>query len=57
MAASSPSRVKGIFVSTLKWGAAIGLLGLVSLVVAVAVAMTPLPGYDAADASAPTLAR
>ncbi|WP_431358221.1 transglycosylase domain-containing protein [Sphingomonas brevis] len=46
MASSSPSRVKGMFVAALKWGAAICLLGLIGLVVAVAVAMTQLPNYD-----------
>jgi len=46
MASSSPSRVKGMFVSTLKWGAAIGVLGLIGLLVAVAVAMTQLPNYE-----------
>jgi penicillin-binding protein 1A len=46
MASSSPSRAKGLFVSGLKWAAAAALLGLLSLVVAVAVAMTQLPGYE-----------
>jgi penicillin-binding protein 1A len=46
MASSSPSRAKGMFVSALKWALAIGLLGLVGLVVAVAVAMTQLPDYQ-----------
>jgi penicillin-binding protein 1A len=46
MASSSPSRAKGMFVSALKWGGAAALLGLVGLVVAVAVAMTQLPGYE-----------
>ena len=46
MASSSLSRAKGMFVSALKWGAAIGLLGLIGLAVAVAVAMTQLPNYD-----------
>ncbi|MCF2514951.1 PBP1A family penicillin-binding protein [Sphingomonas sp. G124] len=46
MARSNPSRAKGIFVSVLKWALAIGFLGLVSLGVAVAVAMTQLPDYQ-----------
>jgi penicillin-binding protein 1A len=46
MASSAPSRAKGIFVSALKWGLALGLLGLISLIVAVAVAMTQLPDYQ-----------
>ena len=46
MAVSSPSRAKGIFVSTLKWALAAGVLGLVGLVVAVAVAMASLPDYQ-----------
>ena len=46
MARSSPSRAKGIFISALKWAAAIGLLGLVALGVAVAVAVASLPDYD-----------
>jgi len=46
MAQSSPSRAKGMFVSALKWAAAIGFLGLLSLVIAVAVAMTQLPDYQ-----------
>jgi len=46
MASSTPSRAKGMFVSALKWGLAIGFLGLLSLVVAVAVAMTQLPDYQ-----------
>ena len=46
MASSNPSRAKGIFVSTLKWGLALGVLALVSLGIAVAVAMTQLPGYE-----------
>src|SRR5687767_506741 len=46
MAQSSPSRAKGIAVSALKWVGAITLLGLVSLVVAVAVAMASLPDYQ-----------
>jgi penicillin-binding protein 1A len=46
MASSSPSRAKGMFVSGLKWAAAIGFLGLLSLIVAVAVAMTQLPDYE-----------
>jgi penicillin-binding protein 1A len=46
MASSSPSRAKGMFVSGLKWAAAILFLGLLGLVVAVAVAMTQLPGYE-----------
>ncbi len=46
MAASSPSRAKGILTSTLKWALAIGFLGLVSLAVAVAVAMASLPDYQ-----------
>ena len=46
MAQSPPSRAKGIAVSALKWGGAIAFLGLVSLIVAVAVAMTQLPNYQ-----------
>src|SRR5574339_613464 len=46
MASSAPSRAKGILVSVLKWGIAAGLLGLVSLGIAVAVAITQLPDYD-----------
>jgi len=46
MASSAPSRAKSIIVSALKWGSAIGLLGLISLVVAVAVAMASLPDYQ-----------
>ena len=46
MASSSPSRVKGMFFSTLKWGGAIGFVGLVGLIIAVAVAMTQLPNYE-----------
>jgi penicillin-binding protein 1A len=46
MASSSPSRAKGLFVSGLKWAAAVAFLGLLGLVVAVAVAMTQLPDYE-----------
>jgi len=46
MAQSSPSRAKGMFVSGLKWATAIGFLGLLSLIVAVAVAMASLPDYQ-----------
>ena len=46
MAVSTPSRAKGILVSTLKWALAAGFLGLVGLVVAVAVAMASLPDYQ-----------
>ena len=46
MASSSSSRAKGMFVSGLKWAAAIGFLGLLGLIVAVAVAMTQLPDYE-----------
>ncbi len=46
MANSSPSRAKGILVSALKWSLAIGFLGLISLAVAVAVAMASLPDYQ-----------
>jgi len=46
MASSTPSRAKGMFVSALKWGAAIGFLGLLGLLVAVAVAMASLPDYQ-----------
>jgi penicillin-binding protein 1A len=46
MAQSPPSRAKGIAVSALKWAGAITFLGLVSLIVAVAVAMTQLPNYQ-----------
>ena len=46
MAQSPPSRAKGIAVSALKWGGAIAFLGLVSLIVAVAVAMASLPDYQ-----------
>src|SRR5215204_3074220 len=43
---SSPSRAKGILISGLKWGLAIGFLGLLSLGVAVAVAIASLPDYQ-----------
>jgi penicillin-binding protein 1A len=46
MASSTPSRAKGMFVSALKWAAAIGFLGLLGLIVAVAVAMASLPDYQ-----------
>src|SRR5574339_645247 len=46
MASSAPSRAKGILVSVLKWGIAAGLLGLVSLGIAVAVAIASLPDYQ-----------
>src|SRR5678816_1299561 len=46
MAQSPPSRAKGIAISALKWSGAIAFLGLVSLVVAVAVAMASLPDYQ-----------
>ena len=46
MASSTPSRAKGIFVSILKWGLAAGFLALVSLGIAVAVAMASLPDYQ-----------
>ena len=46
MASSSPSRAKGMFVSALKWAFAVGFLGLVGLVVAVAIAMVSLPNYQ-----------
>ena len=46
MAQSPTSRAKGIAVSALKWAGAIAFLGLVSLVVAVAVAMASLPDYQ-----------
>ncbi|HET9335295.1 MAG TPA: PBP1A family penicillin-binding protein [Sphingomicrobium sp.] len=46
MASSSPSRAKGIIISTLKWGLAAGVLGLLALVVAVAVAISQLPDYE-----------
>ena len=46
MATSTPSRAKGIFVSALKWGLALGFLALVSLGIAVAVAMASLPDYQ-----------
>ncbi len=46
MAQSTPSRAKGIAVSALKWGGALALLGLLSLVVAVVVAMASLPDYQ-----------
>ena len=46
MAQSSQSRAKEIAVSVLKWSGAIALLGLISLVVAVAVAMASLPDYQ-----------
>ena len=46
MAQNSPSRAKAIAVSALKWGGAAALLGLISLVVAVAVAMASLPNYQ-----------
>ncbi|HEX6217949.1 MAG TPA: transglycosylase domain-containing protein, partial [Sphingomicrobium sp.] len=46
MASLNPSRARGIFVSAVKWSLAIGFLGLVGLVVAVAVAVASLPDYD-----------
>ena len=46
MASSPSSRAKGMFVTALKWSGAIGFLGLLSLIVAVAVAMTQLPDYQ-----------
>ncbi len=46
MAQPSPSKAKGIAVSALKWGGAAAFLGLISLVVAVAVAMASLPDYQ-----------
>ena len=46
MAQPTPSRAKGIFISALKWGGAAALLGLISLVIAVAVAMASLPDYQ-----------
>ena len=46
MASTSPSRAKGIFVSTLKWGLAAGFLALIGLGIAVAVAMASLPDYQ-----------
>ena len=46
MAGSTPSRAKGIFISVVKWSAAIGFLGLIGLVVAVAVAVASLPDYE-----------
>ena len=46
MAVSAQSHAKGIFVSTLKWGLAIGALALVSLAIAVGVAITQLPDYE-----------
>src|SRR5687768_6653769 len=46
MAQPTPSRPKFNLVSALKWAAAIGFLGLVGLVVAVAVAVTQLPDYE-----------
>ena len=46
MAQSTPSRARGIIISTLKWGAAAAFLGLVGLLVAVGVAITQLPDYD-----------
>jgi penicillin-binding protein 1A len=46
MASSPSSRAKGMFVSGLKWAAAIGFIGLLGLAVAVAVAMTQLPDYE-----------
>jgi penicillin-binding protein 1A len=46
MAQSTSSRAKTISISVLKWGLAAAFLGLLSLVVAVAVAMTQLPDYQ-----------
>ena len=46
MAQSPPPRAKAIALTTLKWGGAIAFLGLVSLIVAVAVAMASLPDYQ-----------
>jgi penicillin-binding protein 1A len=46
MASTSPSRAKGIFVSTLKWGLAAGFVALIGLGIAVAVAMASLPDYQ-----------
>jgi penicillin-binding protein 1A len=46
MAQPTPSKAKAIFVSTVKWGGAAAFLGLLSLVIAVAVAMTQLPDYQ-----------
>lgn len=46
MASSTPSRAKTIFLSAVKWGAAAAFLGLVSLAVAVGVAMSQLPDYE-----------
>jgi len=46
MASSAPSRAKGIFVSALKWGLAAGVLALISLGIAVAIAMASLPDYQ-----------
>ena len=46
MPSPAPSRAKGMFVSILKWGLAAGFLALVSLGIAVAVAMASLPDYQ-----------
>ena len=46
MAKPSASRAKQIFVSALKWGLAIGFVGLVALAIAVAVAIASLPDYQ-----------
>ena len=46
MASSTSPRAKGMFVKTLKWGLALGFLALVSLGIAVAVAMASLPDYQ-----------
>ncbi|MGI8931382.1 MAG: transglycosylase domain-containing protein [Sphingomicrobium sp.] len=46
MASSAPSRVKSILISAIKWGAGLGLVGIVALGIAVAVAMTQLPDYS-----------
>ena len=46
MAKSAPSRVKGIVISALKWGAAFAFLGLIGLGIAVAIAIASLPDYQ-----------
>ena len=44
--ASSPSRAKSMFISAIKWGAGLAVVGIVALVIAVVVAMTQLPDYS-----------
>ena len=46
MASSPPSRAKSIFISVVKWGAALAVLGIVALAIAVGIAITQLPEYS-----------